>query len=554
MNIYENMNFEKAVDIAKIGREEGYQYLYEQTYQRGYYVALKYMKQEDAAKDVLQEAYIKAFQNLEQLKEPQKFASWFSRIVATKALDELRKEKPILFSLLENEDGASVVDNFEDERNETAPEIIYEQHEVTEVVKDMIEVLPDEQRICIIMFYMEQLSVKEIAEILKCNINTIKSRLSYGRKSIKGRVEELEKRGVVLYVLSPMAFFTAMLTYEAKTTYAAAPEIIWTNVLAAQASQIAEGLNNVIGEAVKAEATPTSISKYVAAKYMALSATTKTAACITAVAILTGGVATGVHFSNQWEKSQKSAETVENNSEKYEKRLMKAYSEFLEGDIFKGCGFATVKSKNMEEPVLLVFPKEQLSVQKGETLTIKKGKDLRTKDSYDKTGYRIYYGEEENGEITIKDGGCFEGSWIDGDVKKVFYFDNKTGEIQSYIKLKRLDIYTEENVVEYSINNNQISENYSYELNYITDKKGVRQGSFEIYTKDNNKSFRVKYYNTEQIEQLGVEKYIKLAGKYKNGAIIEEGEKIPYDSAKSCLDKKISIKKNSKSERKKMVE
>lgn len=51
------------------------------------------MKQEEEAADVLQDAYIKAFQNLDQLQEPDKFPGWFSKIVASKALDELRKRR-----------------------------------------------------------------------------------------------------------------------------------------------------------------------------------------------------------------------------------------------------------------------------------------------------------------------------------------------------------------------------------------------------------------------------------------------------------------------------
>lgn len=68
------MNWSEAVRLAKEGKEEGYNFLYEQTYQKSYYIALKYMKQEDAALDVLQEAYIKAFNSLDQLQDAEKFA------------------------------------------------------------------------------------------------------------------------------------------------------------------------------------------------------------------------------------------------------------------------------------------------------------------------------------------------------------------------------------------------------------------------------------------------------------------------------------------------
>ena len=102
------MTWKDAVGLALEDREEGYNFLCQQTYQKSYYVALKYMKQEEEAADVLQDAYIKAFQNLDQLQEPDKFPGWFSKIVASKALDELRKKKVVLFSQMQTEDSEEV--------------------------------------------------------------------------------------------------------------------------------------------------------------------------------------------------------------------------------------------------------------------------------------------------------------------------------------------------------------------------------------------------------------------------------------------------------------
>lgn len=96
------MDFQKAVFLSINGKEEGFDYLYRSTYQKSYYIALKYMKQEDAALDVLQDSYVKAFKHLEQLQDADKFVSWFAKIVASTALDELKKRKVVLFSQLED--------------------------------------------------------------------------------------------------------------------------------------------------------------------------------------------------------------------------------------------------------------------------------------------------------------------------------------------------------------------------------------------------------------------------------------------------------------------
>lgn len=227
------MNMETAVKLAKEGKEEGFNFLYQSTYQKSYYVALKYMKQEDTALDVLQDAYIKAFKSLEQLEDGAKFEAWFSRVVATKALDELRKRKLTLFSQVEDEDGLSFEETFEDDRMDTQPELSMDQAETTRLVKEMIDTLSDEQRMCIMMFYMEEMSVKEIAETLSVSENTVKSRLNYGRKNIKDKVLELEKKGTKLYSVAPFTFFLYLLRTEAQnTTVTAAAETVAANVVA----------------------------------------------------------------------------------------------------------------------------------------------------------------------------------------------------------------------------------------------------------------------------------------------------------------------------------
>ncbi len=216
------MDWIEAVGLAKDGKEEGYNFLYQQTYQKSYYVALKYMKQEEAALDVLQDAYIKAFQSLEQLQDAEKFAGWFSRIVATKALDELKKKKIVLFSQMQTEEkDISMEEILEDDRIDTQPELALDKEETSRLVQEMIGSLSDEQRFCIIMFYVEEMSVKEIAETLGVSENTVKSRLNYGRKNIKEQVLELEKRGTKLYAMAPLPFFLYLLLQDSMSAQAA---------------------------------------------------------------------------------------------------------------------------------------------------------------------------------------------------------------------------------------------------------------------------------------------------------------------------------------------
>jgi len=213
------VDYTQAVEQAKAGREEGFTFLYENTYRNKLYIAMKYMKNEQDAMDVLQDAYIKAFARLDSLQDANAFPGWMSTIVANTAINALQKKKAVLFSDLQNEnDEGDVFEyNLEDENMSTQPEMACTVQETQDMVRELINSLSDEQRICVLMFHLEGYSIKDIATVLNCSENTVKSRLNYGRKNIKAKAEELQKKGYKLYSYTPMALLTYLLMAERGT-------------------------------------------------------------------------------------------------------------------------------------------------------------------------------------------------------------------------------------------------------------------------------------------------------------------------------------------------
>ena len=202
--------------------EDAFRKVYEATYYRMLYIAKKYMKNDAAAEDVLQEAYIKIWTNLPQLGQPEAYVSWASRIVANTALNELRKTQPTLFSEMsaEGEDGSEMAFDVEDTYVPNQPELSFTDAEEQQIIREMIDSLSDEQRMCILMYYMENLSVREIAETMGCSEGTVKSRLNYGRQNIKAKAEELQKKGYNFKGISAMAVLLLLLGREAARVWA----------------------------------------------------------------------------------------------------------------------------------------------------------------------------------------------------------------------------------------------------------------------------------------------------------------------------------------------
>lgn len=219
------MTYTEAINLARAGEERGYGFLYEKTYKSKYYLALQYMKNEEEAEDVLQEAYIKAFSKLDTLENPEAFQGWLGMIVANTAKNMLAKKRPLLFSdLAVDDEGEAFEYQIEDDDLEVQPELSYTRQETKELVHELIDSLSEEQRLCILMFHIEGISISEIARTIDCSENTVKSRLNYGRKNLRMKAEDLQKKGYKLYSVAPLPLFLMLLRSE--ETYLAAEGIL----------------------------------------------------------------------------------------------------------------------------------------------------------------------------------------------------------------------------------------------------------------------------------------------------------------------------------------
>lgn len=307
------IRWKDSVEAAKNGEQNAFAFLYEQTYGRCRYIAGKYLKDDtDAVNDVLQDAYVKAFQNIGQLEDPEKFPGWLAMIVTNTALNELKKRKPLLFSQISDEDqNLDFADNLEDDRVDTQPELSMDQAETKRLVQEMLEALSDEQRVCILMYYMEEKSVKEIAQVLAVSENTVKSRLNYGRKAVKEKVLDLEKRGTKLYGLLPFPFFLYLFGMEAK---ACSVKGITTGLAGVMnVVNLTQGSVSVSTAALGAEkAGRTAVTKSAIEKAsvgtvkaaVAGDVKVKVAAGVLAVGVAVGGTATVVHVVEEKKTDQ----------------------------------------------------------------------------------------------------------------------------------------------------------------------------------------------------------------------------------------------------------
>ena len=94
----------ELVERAKSGDQQAIAALYEKTNRKAYYLSMQLVKDQDQAQDILQDAYLKVFTNLNMLQQPENFQGWLDTIVINKSKDYLKKKKPVLFSQMAAEE------------------------------------------------------------------------------------------------------------------------------------------------------------------------------------------------------------------------------------------------------------------------------------------------------------------------------------------------------------------------------------------------------------------------------------------------------------------
>jgi RNA polymerase sigma factor (sigma-70 family) len=180
---------------AQAGDQDALNDLIGACYEDLYYFAYQTVKDPDTASDIIQDSCIKIITNLDKLQSPDAFHVWARNITYHQCAQHFRQVKEV--QPLETEDGESVLDSLPDESEGSLPEQVVEDKEFQKTMQDMLDSLPTEQRSAMMLYYYEKLSVKQIAEVFETSEGTIKSRLNYGRKAMKGKVEEYEKKNGV---------------------------------------------------------------------------------------------------------------------------------------------------------------------------------------------------------------------------------------------------------------------------------------------------------------------------------------------------------------------
>ena len=197
---------------AKNGNKKAFDKLYELTSNEVWFTCISLLKDEENAKDIMQETYITAFLKLDTLKDEEKFCGWLTAIATNKSKNKLKGK--VEYQI---DDEVLIAETETDEL--MLPEEYINKAEKRKVLLQIIEdTLSFNQYQVVLMFYFNELSIAEIAQALEISEGTVKSRLNSSRAKMKTAIEDYEnKSGDRLHGVVFVPFFTTIFREQAKS-------------------------------------------------------------------------------------------------------------------------------------------------------------------------------------------------------------------------------------------------------------------------------------------------------------------------------------------------
>lgn len=169
------------------GRPSAQKKLYDTFSQEMFKVCLMYSKDYDGASDLLQEGFLKVFQNIHKYKSGGSFKGWVRRVIVNTCIDHYRKDKWNKLRLTIDQDE---IDGIAEIIEEDFSDKLYERDDFLRIIKS----LPGGYSLILNLYFLEDMTHKEISEKLEISIGTSKSQLFKAKKHLKA---------ILLKTLSP---------------------------------------------------------------------------------------------------------------------------------------------------------------------------------------------------------------------------------------------------------------------------------------------------------------------------------------------------------------
>ena len=177
------------IESAMKGDSIAFGFLVEKYYGVVYSTALRFLRNFDDALDITQDVFVEAFENLKHLRDPYKFGSWIQGITINLSKLWLRRhKKEVPLEEIDHENS-----KYFDYIGNSDPYLEYEQKQLKEKVEKALNNLSENNRLVIKLYYMDDMSYKEIASFLGIPMTTVEGRIFRAKRQLRDEMIDIAK-------------------------------------------------------------------------------------------------------------------------------------------------------------------------------------------------------------------------------------------------------------------------------------------------------------------------------------------------------------------------
>jgi RNA polymerase sigma-70 factor (ECF subfamily) len=180
------------IDRILAGEKNLYELLMRKYNQRLYRISRSYISDEDDVLDCMQEAYIKAYEQLPKFEKRSQFSTWLIRILINESLARIKYKSRIVYPM--NNGSNYFDDNFDThDRHNLNPESLAANSELKKILETAVDSLPDKYRTVFIMREIEGMSVAETGKCLGLTESNVKVRLNRAKEVLRKNISKFYK-------------------------------------------------------------------------------------------------------------------------------------------------------------------------------------------------------------------------------------------------------------------------------------------------------------------------------------------------------------------------
>ena len=173
-----NLSDQEIIDSVKKGNTSDYSIIVNRYKNKAFSMLKRMLKDEFDAEEILQDCFLKAYNSLGSFKGESKFSTWFYRIVYNSALTKLSSQKRKIESEM-----SSVEEHFDLVSSYNSDEI--EKKDLKDLIQETVNKLPERYSAIITMFYLNEMTIDEISEVMGISISNVKVMLYRSRNALR---------------------------------------------------------------------------------------------------------------------------------------------------------------------------------------------------------------------------------------------------------------------------------------------------------------------------------------------------------------------------------